>query len=371
MISKEAYLILQWVLLVGFSIIGLVSVLNNKTKYQNNSFSYICLSLSVHLLFNISLITGFISKFTILIPLDQINGHLFAVVLFYHLTDVTKLKIRHRVLIISVFVGAFISVYYYYLFLNLPLANQSLFLKNLSQFKPERLFLVPILFIQLTDIVSLFYMGRLSYIFKQKSSNFLSSNYHKSYIYIVFIFMISVSLLVLSLLFILLLPQEFAQFLMIPLVYYLFFFISYMVYSGIPIYEFQQNSEMVNKLGYLPDDTMQDNDIEIRMRSLIERNELYKNPNLSLFDLARLVSIGSHTLSQYINQTLNTNFSGYINNFRIIEAKSLLHNSEYDNLTLDAIAEMCGFRNRITFYRVFKKSEGISPSEYKSSQKKL
>lgn len=52
----------------------------------------------------------------------------------------------------------------------------------------------------------------------------------------------------------------------------------------------------------------------------------------------------------------------YINRTRIEAAKNLLLNSD---ASIPNIAQMCGFENEKYFFRVFKKTEGISPSKYR------
>jgi AraC-like DNA-binding protein len=42
----------------------------------------------------------------------------------------------------------------------------------------------------------------------------------------------------------------------------------------------------------------------------------------------------------------------------------LLLNPDYDNLTLQAVAEMSGFGNRATFINAFKKYTGVTPSYF-------
>lgn len=53
----------------------------------------------------------------------------------------------------------------------------------------------------------------------------------------------------------------------------------------------------------------------------------------------------------------------YLNRLRISRAKELLRLESY--LTLDEIADRCGFCNGFYFSTVFRKHENISPSEYK------
>lgn len=48
--------------------------------------------------------------------------------------------------------------------------------------------------------------------------------------------------------------------------------------------------------------------------------ELYKNPNLKLSDVASRMNISAHQLSQLLNDNLGKSFSTYINEYRIDDA---------------------------------------------------
>ena len=97
----------------------------------------------------------------------------------------------------------------------------------------------------------------------------------------------------------------------------------------------------------------------------IVEQELYKNPNLTLTILAKELNIRPHLISQILNDNLNKNFSSFINEYRINEAKRIM--ALESNLKLEVIAEMCGFNSNSTFYSAFKKFTKTTPSKYLSS----
>ncbi len=99
----------------------------------------------------------------------------------------------------------------------------------------------------------------------------------------------------------------------------------------------------------------------------IELNKLYLNQELTLRTLAQQVDINEKKLSTWINEFTDSNFYHMINSYRIQEFKLQLSNPENRNLSLLGIAQNAGFRNKSTFYKVFKEFEGITPSEYKRS----
>lgn len=97
----------------------------------------------------------------------------------------------------------------------------------------------------------------------------------------------------------------------------------------------------------------------------IVEQELYKNPNLTLTILAKELNIRPHLISQILNDNLNKNFSSFINEYRINEAKRIM--ALEGNLKIEVIAEMCGFNSNSTFYSAFKKFTNTTPSKYLSS----
>ena len=58
----------------------------------------------------------------------------------------------------------------------------------------------------------------------------------------------------------------------------------------------------------------------------------------------------------------NKNFSLFINEYRIEEAKRILDSKS--KLKIEVIAEMCGFNSNSTFYSVFKKITNTTPAKY-------
>ncbi len=99
-----------------------------------------------------------------------------------------------------------------------------------------------------------------------------------------------------------------------------------------------------------------------KVDSYINTQQAYKNPNLTLPELAKQLHIRTHLLSQFINDNLNKNFSQFINEYRIEEAKRLLTSNS--NLKIEVIAEQCGFNSNSTFYTAFKKVTNTTPSKF-------
>lgn len=100
---------------------------------------------------------------------------------------------------------------------------------------------------------------------------------------------------------------------------------------------------------------------------LMQRERLYTNPNLKIADLASMLDVSPYTLSYLFNQYLDKSYYDYLNDYRIEEFKRLVDKDEYSRYTLSALAELCGFSSRTSFFRYFKKATGITPNEYVQS----
>jgi len=96
----------------------------------------------------------------------------------------------------------------------------------------------------------------------------------------------------------------------------------------------------------------------------VELNESFKNNQIKLGDLAQELSLSPHQLSQVINQNANQNFSEFINSYRIKEAIKLIKQID----RINQLAYEVGFNNRTTFNKLFKKSTGLTPTEFRKSQ---
>lgn len=108
-------------------------------------------------------------------------------------------------------------------------------------------------------------------------------------------------------------------------------------------------------------------EIKLRLEECMSANQPYVDTSLSIYDLAKMIETNYKYLSKTINQEFNQNFVSYINTYRVEESMHLLKTSEYDNYTIEALAEMSGFKSKSAFNTAFKKQVGQTPSEFKNS----
>lgn len=103
-------------------------------------------------------------------------------------------------------------------------------------------------------------------------------------------------------------------------------------------------------------------DFEKKILELLETQKVYTNPEITINEIAEKIGIPAYLTSKIINQNLNTNFFNLINKYRIEQVKNELLSS--NNKTIIETAYQAGFNSKTTFYEVFKKNTGVSPSEF-------
>ena len=107
-----------------------------------------------------------------------------------------------------------------------------------------------------------------------------------------------------------------------------------------------------------------------RIKSFMESSKVFTNAELSLTELATILDLSPRKLSNLINNYLQQNFVGFINEFRIELAKSRLANTNDQNETILEIMYEVGFNSKSSFNTIFKQYTGQTPSEFKKKHNK-
>ena len=97
----------------------------------------------------------------------------------------------------------------------------------------------------------------------------------------------------------------------------------------------------------------------------VKREKPYQSSELTLAELADNINIPAHYVSQVINEKLGVNFLDFINGHRVKAAQAMLTDSKWSHYTIISIAYEAGFNSKSTFYAVFKKQTGMTPSAYR------
>ena len=99
---------------------------------------------------------------------------------------------------------------------------------------------------------------------------------------------------------------------------------------------------------------------------LMADERIYRHDNITIGTLATRLRIPEYRLRRLINQRLGyRNFSVFLNNHRIEEAKAALADPTQAEVPVITIAMDAGFQSLGPFNRAFKATTGVTPTEYR------
>lgn len=108
-------------------------------------------------------------------------------------------------------------------------------------------------------------------------------------------------------------------------------------------------------------DTVQADAI-LRAKRFLSDN--YANPELTLKSVADYVGLNEKYLSTRFTKEAGTTFSAYLTDLRMQKAKNLMISTD---LRMYEISERVGYHNVEHFNRMFKKSFGFSPGDFRKN----
>lgn len=104
-------------------------------------------------------------------------------------------------------------------------------------------------------------------------------------------------------------------------------------------------------------------ELKSRLIDFMKKDKPHLDNQLRINHLANKLNISKHHTSQVINEHFDLSFFDFINKHRVNEAKKML--AKDNNLNMTEILYSCGFNNRVSFYKAFRKFAKMTPSEYK------
>jgi len=105
--------------------------------------------------------------------------------------------------------------------------------------------------------------------------------------------------------------------------------------------------------------------IEQLQQYMIEQ-EPFLDAALTLQELSSQLNIPSRKLTLIINKHLGQHFFDFVNHYRIEKAKEYLHDFANNKLTIQQVFYDVGFNSKSSFNTAFKKSTGLTPTEFKN-----
>ncbi len=113
-----------------------------------------------------------------------------------------------------------------------------------------------------------------------------------------------------------------------------------------------------------PLSNLQEANLFHQLIALMKKERLYLDSTLKIATLADKLKTNTRYLSQVVNHQTGENLARFINRYRIEEVKKKIIDPSNDYLTIFAIASMCGFKTKSTFYKCFKEIAKMTPKDY-------
>lgn len=104
-----------------------------------------------------------------------------------------------------------------------------------------------------------------------------------------------------------------------------------------------------------------------KIRVLMEVEHLYREPNLTLWDLASRLGASTNHVSQALNDGVGQCFFDYVNEWRARDAATRLRRSE--ETVLD-VAFAVGFNSKSAFYKSFRRVFDTTPTQYRQRHRR-
>lgn len=106
-----------------------------------------------------------------------------------------------------------------------------------------------------------------------------------------------------------------------------------------------------------------------RLMTIMDEQRPFLRSDLKLSDLADMLDISRHHVTQLLNQEVGQSFHEFVNSYRVEEACRRISDPANKDFVLLAIAHDVGFNSKTTFNRIFKQHKRMTPSQY--ARKKL
>jgi AraC-like DNA-binding protein len=111
-----------------------------------------------------------------------------------------------------------------------------------------------------------------------------------------------------------------------------------------------------------------DDHLQSTLTNIMVDDRLYLKNDLTINDVASAVNSSPKKVSVCVNKAFDSNFSEWVNRYRVEEVKQRIDSGAHENLTIEAIGQDSGFKSRSAMYAAFKKFTGESPASLRKPQ---
>tara|TARA_R110002073_G_scaffold72537_1_gene177276 strand:- start:265613 stop:267346 length:1734 start_codon:yes stop_codon:yes gene_type:complete len=115
-------------------------------------------------------------------------------------------------------------------------------------------------------------------------------------------------------------------------------------------------------------DTHQIKTLKEDLLSYFKEDQPFLNLQLNLKFVADVFELNTNKISYLINKAFHLNFNDFVNSYRLNHFKSIALDPKNSHLTILGLAYDSGFNSKSVFNTYFKKTEGITPSQWVKSK---
>ncbi len=131
-------------------------------------------------------------------------------------------------------------------------------------------------------------------------------------------------------------------------------------------YNITQKKEKTSALSYRNSVTPEMvEDVARKMITKLMIEQKYRDPHYSAKRLADDLGVNMRHISAVVSLRFQQNYSELVNRMRIYEARYMMGDRNFDNMTVEDIAINVGFTTRQSFYASFYRLCGTTPKEYR------
>jgi len=107
--------------------------------------------------------------------------------------------------------------------------------------------------------------------------------------------------------------------------------------------------------------------LKSRLLELMDKQQPWKDSELTLADLAARLDSTPHKLSEVLNVQVGSTFYDFVNAYRVREVQRRIAEGDAARLKMLALALDAGFSSKSTFNHVFKKHTSQTPSDFRQA----
>jgi PAS domain S-box-containing protein len=101
-----------------------------------------------------------------------------------------------------------------------------------------------------------------------------------------------------------------------------------------------------------------------KIKTYFDTEEPFRNKQLQVADIAEATGIAARRIGELLKKCEDKSFSEFVNAYRVRAVIEMMENADNQQITIEAISQMCGFNSKSVFNVAFKKETGKTPSQF-------